>query len=305
MSRNRLVKRVPKAEFGLALDPNLLAIGRAAGTIARTPKAPKLDIKGVAGLAGSIAAPLSAAISKGNIEKTGTEQGVEAVVSGALSALGPKGQIIDAGLKVVTSLTDKFKKEAGKDRFGNKLINQDISNKINPITGLASNIDQFGKLIGGKQSFNTTMDNIMFGSQSKQFKKLLKEGEQYRNRLTEEQTLVDLNKSQSTQRSKQLQRDQMSAGFGTMFAKKGGTLPCGCSKDKDGLDTDVFNAMPKALFNMVLEKINLPENTQYNDKVKNILKNSVKEGQSLREYVDAINPKVKQFIKYWESNSNR
>lgn len=119
---------------------------------------------------------------------------------------------------------------------------------------------------------------------------------------------INQSKAAAIAESERLQRLALNPAFGT-YAKKGTIIPklrgnCGCNKEKDGLDTDIFYGMPRRLFNQVLRRINLPEGTPYSDKVKIILKNSVPPNMSLREYVERISPEVKEYIRQ-KSKSNK
>ena len=45
-------------------------------------------------------------------------------------------------------------------------------------------------------------------------------------------------------------------------------ISCGCNKDMDGIDTDVFKLFPKELMSKVNKMIGL-DTSEYNDDVKN------------------------------------
>lgn len=265
---------------------------------------------GIAGMASQFASPMLR--GKDTPADTGVETAVEEGTYALLNKAGPKGMAAAAALRVINAVEDRVaKKEVGVDRFGRPINSQ--QGAFSPTTKIAGTINATKDLIktGDFRDFGATMARLtpagfFLGATADQ-RTAAREGENYRNLLQQETEADRQRKIEAQRRSQELMADRRSAGWGTMYAKKGGKLPesCGCTKEKDGLDTDVFYAMPKQLFVKVLAKVNLPEKTQYNDKIKSLIKNSVPKGSNLRSFIESIGDDVKQFIEFWENVRNK
>jgi hypothetical protein len=173
--------------------------------------------------------------------------------------------------------------------FVNSLKNIGKGHRFKDVASSIVASTPLGKIYGIQDDINNRKINLANISSLNRF--------DYSNQLNQK-------KAEAMAEANRLQRVALNPAFGT-YAKKGAMIPkskCGCTKDKDGLDTDVFYAMNKKLFNLVLKRINLPENTPYSNKVKMLLKYSVPDNMNLRSYVMSIDKRVADFIKEWEKS---
>ncbi|MCS7317148.1 MAG: hypothetical protein NZZ41_02345 [Candidatus Dojkabacteria bacterium] len=268
---------------------------------------------GVEGIAGMLSTLGAAALNKNNDLIRPEAQAVQEGLYSLIGTAGPKGQLVAAGLKLADAVSNKVTlKEVGVDRFGRKIASKQGAISPTDIVGnTVANVKDLVKGDIGLKEFGARMARLtpvgFFLGATEGQRRAAREGEDYRSLFKSETELDKQRKLESQQRSKELFNDTRSAGWGTMYAKRGGKLPkpCGCTIEKDGLDTDVFYAMPRRLFVKVLEKVNLPKNTMYNEKIKILIKNSVPQGSNLRSFIESIGEDIKEFIGFWEKQQKK
>lgn len=76
---------------------------------------------------------------------------------------------------------------------------------------------------------------------------------------------------------------------------------CGCTKDKDGIDTDLLHLLPSYIYELLKKRSRLKSKKFYNDKHKNWFKSRARRNNlNLRDYLFSISPEIQKHIEVIE-----
>lgn len=221
------------------------------------------------------------------VKGNNVQQGVRSMTSNVAGAFGPVGAAVGAGINLMGKAADSMKNVVCDEVTGECVEN------TNGVKGVLSKaLDPIGNVTGAVQNvfkgnFKGALDNVTSGvfnfdkSDDKRAQEL--KAQVALRQQTQANQLSNQNKAMNESRRLATLSNQYS--FGNF--KKGGKIGCGCTKQRDGIDTDILYKLSnggKIKLNKLVGNSDIFQD--FNDQTKYKLKSlAALKNISLRDYL--------------------